>query len=448
MTGNSNPRSQQGVAKGHDLTKVERSRVTEVHAIVKSGNLESFITRQAEISLRELLGDKQHYVLALHGSSKQGKSNILRSIFSHDVLALHLELGYEPTPIAIYKALLNSARAVVRKTRSESTSNVWEIGKIFVWKNEIKGGDAMEFVDGEFDDVTWVAKALLDASPARVLVLDNFHHVDLDGQKKLSRDFTVLGAKGFKVVVAGTWKQADYLRALNNDLRDAYQSVSVDPWTPAELEKVVAAGAKALGYAMPEEAKRTLASVSRGSIGALQSITARYYLDQIKGDRRYKNVSEATKANTAAQLVAGQAADDMASTLVSISDYGSRDATGRHHVSYVVEAILSSTPDEVRRGFSIEQLKARVDSATRAWALKQKRPVELMSPQDFARKVKVDWMKHQIVENNTPFVVYDKQLDRVTINDSMLVFLHSLVSALLRDKFLRILRERPLEVGT
>lgn len=427
----------------NDIRQIDPTLVEDVHAVVKSANLKSFITRKAETELRALMSKRQYYVIALHGSSKQGKSNILRSLFSENFSALHLELGFEPSATAIYKGLLSAAHATVKRAHQESNGNWWEIGKFIVWKGTVESKQSYEIVDGNFDDISWVAAALLKASAARTIVLDNFHHVDLETQKKLSRDFTVLGAKGFKIVVAGTWKQADYLRTLNNDLNNAYKSISVDPWDAGELEQVVCTGAHALGYAMPQDASRTLAAISRGSISALQAITARYYLDQIKGDRRYQGVTAPVKANTAAQLVAKEGAEEMAQTLVAISDYGSQDATGRHHVSYIVEAIISSTPDEVRRGFSLDELKLRVDACTVAWSKKKGVEPILMTAQEYPRKVKIDWMNHQIVANNTPFIVFDKQLNKITVNDSMLVFLHSLVRDLLRDKFTRLLEDRP-----
>ena len=41
--------------------------------------------------------------------------------------------------------------------------------------------------------------------------------------------------------------------------------------------------------------------------------------------------------------------------------------------------------------------------------------------QEFGNKLKVQWMKHQIDMNSTPLVIYDSDLQRVTVNDSALV---------------------------
>lgn len=58
-----------------------------------------------------------------------------------------------------------------------------------------------------------------------------------------------------------------------------------------------------------------------------------------------------------------------------------------------------------------------------------------MSSAEFMKKVKVDWMGHQIERNNTPIVVYDRTSKRVTVNDAMVIFVHRVSHDLLLKEF-------------
>jgi hypothetical protein len=388
-----------------DITKIDPNRVHEIHVIDKSRNLESFVVRAAERELRAALERRQHYVIALHGASKQGKTSILRSIFENDFRALHVELGAAATSEKIYKTLLNETRAPTRETIKKKGKFVWGFDKLIVGRREDEVERGAEVPDGDFSEINWVTRQLERSTDIRTIVIDNFHHVSPVEQRILAKDFTCLGAKGFKIVIAGTWKDSDYLSALNTDLSEGYKSLSIDPWTNDELQAVVKKGAQVLGYQMPNASAEALAHVARGSISALQAITARFYLDQIAGTPSYQKVNDAGKANVAATAVANDRAPQLAKNLLEVAQWGATDTTGRTKVSFVVEALLAASPDELRKGFVESALKAKVDACATGWAKEMKTKAELMSPQEFGNKIKSGWMAHQIEKNNTPIVV-------------------------------------------
>jgi hypothetical protein len=423
-----------------DIAKINPDRVHDVHVIDKSRNLESFIVRDAERQLRDALQRRQHYVIALHGASKQGKTSILRSIFESDFRALHVELGASATSEKIYRTLLNETRATVKETVRRRGKFVWGIEKLIVGRREDEEERGAEIADGDFTEINWVTRQLEKSTDVRIIVIDNFHHVSPVEQRILAKDFTCLGAKNFKIVIAGTWKDTDYLSALNTDLSEGYKSLSIDPWSNDELHAVVMKGAGVLGYEMPKASADALAHVARGSIAALQAITARFYLDQIAGAPVYHKVNDAQKANVAATTIANDRAPQLAKNLLEVAQWGAMDSTGRSKVSFVVEALLEASPDELRKGFNEAALKAKVDACAKNWAKEMKSKPELMSPQEFGNKIKNGWMAHQIEKNNTPIVVFDRHKEKITVNDSMIVFVHSLNSHLLRAEFMKCVK--------
>jgi hypothetical protein len=394
---------QPAVANSHtqvlSFDGISTDRVCAVHGLNKAANVESVISRSAEKQLCDYLAGPTHFLIALHGSSKQGKSTILRNVFPNKFQALILELGHDPSREQIYRNILAKARASVR-SKSKQGLGVkvkTKLGfKIFGAKAEAGMEEEAhksienEFIKGDDIDIDYVGDRLKSATPIRVIVLDNFHHVSDECQKQFARDFASLGGKGFKVVIAGTWKQADYLVSHNTDLAEYYRNVSIDPWSIEELEEVVRVGAHALKFQMPAAALRVLAAGAQGSIWALQNITQRFYLDQIAKETAYAKASNAAKANIAAQRVSSERVKEIAERLVRVSDFGAKDETGRSQVSFVTAAILASSPDEMEAGFSEVSLKKKVDTLATEWARRHKKKVALMDAAEFAKKIKQD----------------------------------------------------------
>jgi hypothetical protein len=129
-------------------------------------------------------------------------------------------------------------------------------------------------------------------------------------------------------------------------------------------------------------------------------------------------------------------------SLVAVSDWGAGDNTGRHQVSYAIDAFLRATPNDLQGGFTIDKLRAAVDQEAKKWCASAGCEPVLMTAAESAKKLKVDWMKHQIQKHNTPVVVYDRIRDRVFVNDSAVVFVHRTKAFPLLKEFHDLLRKR------
>lgn len=421
------------------LPALTPARIRQVHTLDRAANPESFIHRRAERQLIEALDDRAYNIIALHGASKQGKTTILRSVLTASRPHILVQPGAKITREQLYKSFLTRAHA--RTTIGETRKALAE-GGIFGLK---AGGEAsweLEPIQGEFSDVNWVADLLIQTTNARILVIDNFHHVDEAVQGELAADFVVWATLGFTILIAGTWKEQDYLVSRNVDLREYYVAISVDPWERDELEAVVLEGASALGVEMQRAISACCARDANGSIAALQLIMQRYYLDRLAGDARYDTCGPLQQVNIAATSVSRERAQTLAKLLVEVSDWGAKDQTDRTQVSFITEALLQATPAELANGFSEKDLKARVDQCALRWAKETGAQAEIMAFSDYMKKIKLDWMAHQILQNNTPIVVYDRTSKRVTVNDAMLIFVHRTSHDLLLNEFRRALRAR------
>lgn len=408
------------------IKSISAKRVKAVHKLDRAKNVESFVRRESEVQLIAALDEGEYSVIAIHGASKQGKTSVLRSVFSTERPHFIYQPGAKPTRSQFYRNVLASAKVGISAAETYRRSGEID-GKAVViearYREEMERLD--ELVTGEIEDPGYVGNALKAATNARVIVIDNFHHIDEEVQAELAADFVVLATLGFKIVIAGTWKETDYLTTRNTDLMGYYTSVSIDPWKEFELRAVVQAGADALNFQPARKLVESLAKAASGSVAALQLITRQWYLHHIEAtDPRYNSGSYGHQVNAASNEVSKAWASEIATKLIAVTSWGAVDKSGRHQVSYIAEAILRSSPKEVAAGLSPDTLKAKVDQISTEWNNRAGRDAALMTKQDYMNKIKVGWMAHQVEKNNTPMFVYDRTSDLVTMNDSMLIFVH------------------------
>ncbi len=434
------------------------SSVPELHTAIKALSLKdirathnisrhappgALIVRQAETDLRDHIDNPDYCVISLHGPSKQGKSSLLRPLLRNTDEVLGIEASDGMRKIDLYRGLLQRAGAVIEQgaTESDSVSVKVNLGIVSLGYQD-NAETPQRIFQGSLLDAQWVSSLIANATQARVLVIDSFHHFSKAEQTALSKDFTVFAGAGFTIVAAGTWKQANYLVERNGDLRGQHAHVSVDPWDEAELQNVVRTGARALGLSLPRSLVVAIAKQSNGSIAALQQICARYYDDVRTGAIEYVGQSPSQLVNMAAQKLSNDMANDMADTLFKASQWGTRDATGRRIVSYVIEEVLSVSATDLRAGFALEGLHDRVNARMQAAAEAASQEFTPIDRAEFNQKLKAQWPAHQASINNTPMFVWDQTIDRFVVNDAMLTFIHRASWAQLGNAFAETLQTR------
>jgi Uri superfamily endonuclease len=428
---------------GFEESTVTKTDVLGAHSLSRNSNPGSFIHRKAEQMLADYLDDPGICVVSLHGPSKQGKSTILRNVFGPDRPRLTMEASEGISKQEIYARLLNVAGANIQLSESVSSSGQVTVGVPGLGGSA--GGEVtrtFQNFSGSLNDADWVGDLLLKSTQIRNIAIDSFHHIHEDVQTALAKDFTVLAGKGFTIVAAGTWKQGNYLVERNSDLSGQHKHVSVDPWELDELMAVVRKGGEALKVELGSDVIRSIAEKSCGSIAALQLICQQYHLDRLSEEDAQAQMPPLQVVNTAAQRVSRENAENMAQRLDAISRWGSTDQSGRHHVSFITDAILSASPTELRDGFTLSDLKKRTDNSAKGWRKLTRIKPEFLSDSEFGSKVKSQWTAHQVKTNNTPIFVWDRTIDRYIVNDAMLVFVHRTNGVLLRNRFRNRIRER------
>jgi hypothetical protein len=248
-----------------------RTTVSE-HSYVDRGKLDE--------SVGTLAKRNQH--IALKGESKSGKSWLRQKIFPESNV---IQCRIDDTVEGFFRqALANLGISVVVETIDGKGGSLSFEGTIEAgWKFLAKaagtfrgeGHISKEKVSrplgrDEFDIEFFCS--VIKASGKR-LVIEDFHYLSNDQQRKLAHDLKSFWDYGVYVVVVGIWHRKNYLTYLNPDLSGRITEVSVD-WSRDELRKSFEKGCAALKVLPEREIAERISQDSYSNIGILQTLAA------------------------------------------------------------------------------------------------------------------------------------------------------------------------------
>ncbi|ASC66543.1 Uncharacterised protein [Achromobacter denitrificans] len=233
--------------------------------------------------------ERQHTHIAIRGASKAGKS-WLRQRVLHDPIIVQCRLQY--TTLDIYRDALAKLDISIEGERTRTLgvngrlSASGEAGFKLLAKvtGEIEteggyeAGKTTKVVGKDLHDLDFIAEII--RSSGRILVIEDFHYLTTEEQKKFAFDLKTLWDYKTYVVVVGVWISENMLITLNPDLSDRIEEISVT-WQEHELKAVLSKGAKNLGLELSEPMTSELARISYGSVGLVQKLALRTIADEL-----------------------------------------------------------------------------------------------------------------------------------------------------------------------
>jgi hypothetical protein len=288
-------------------------RTHEVFGIQPAVSEHSYIDRGSlDREFRKLVDRKQTHI-AIRGASKAGKSWLRQRVLT-DPIVVQCRLSY--TTLDIYRDAL--ARLDV-KVEVEKTSTNAIKGKIAAsgeagfkliakatGSGEIAGehltATKEQSVGKDIDDLEFIASIIRAAG--RILVIEDFHYLPVDEQRKFAFDLKTLWDYKTFVVVVGVWISENMLITLNPDLSDRIEELAVT-WQPAELKQVLIKGCAKLNLRPTDEVATNLALSSYESVGLLQKLALRLIDDEL-------GITEAAPAGSEIVIDNASAVEDAA----------------------------------------------------------------------------------------------------------------------------------------
>ncbi len=261
----------------------------EVFGIAPEVKEHSYVDRgDLDATFRRLIERKQTHV-AIRGVSKAGKS-WLRQRVLRDPIVVQCRLSY--TTAEIYRDAL--ARLDIQTTVERTVSSTFEgkitaageAGMMFIAKasGELEASASrassvtQQVIGKNIHDLDFIA-SIIKAS-GRMLVVEDFHYLPVEEQRKFAFDLKTLWDYQTFVVVVGVWISENMLITLNSDLSDRIEEIAVT-WSKSELKRVLKKGCDALNLNMSAPVADRLAEISYESVGLLQKLALRLLDDEL-----------------------------------------------------------------------------------------------------------------------------------------------------------------------
>jgi hypothetical protein len=393
------------------------------------------VKRDIEAQFQDALNNHGLAVIAIYGTSKQGKSSLRRSVLPADSCTF-VQLTGSDTREGLFKEILNQAGAVGRSRQNVGgkvvhrfrfslnpltffgllgESNLSVDRKKEDWKER-----EVEDVQVDYSSAASVARHYATVAESRPIVLDNFHYADRALQEQLSTDVLVFANQGIKTVVLGTWHEQNYLLRFNKDLERRVCPISIEPWNDNDLHRILTEGEKQLNIVFIEKIRNSIVQRCKGNVSLLQDV-ALAYLQTKLGIRetvtQQQHVGDMTKLTEAFDECANSLVNEAKLRFGEIAKIGSEWVNGRTRMYWLITAFLKIPEATHVNGVPIEQV---IDAANRL--LSQARTREQLTAQVAGTLLKEQLLRGQQNRFKTPIVAYDPDKNRLFIVDSWTLF--------------------------
>lgn len=339
----------------------------EVFGIRPEVNEYSYIDRGSlDIELKKLLDRRQSHI-AIRGASKSGKSWLRQRVLNNPIVVqcrLDYELGH------IYRDAL--ARLDIR-LEVEATKKAKFEGKVSASGEagvkllaKVTGGGELgasaeretklQTVGKDHADLEFVASLIRESG--RVLVIEDFHYLPVEQQKRFAFDLKTLWDYKVFVVVVGVWSTQNMMITLNPDLSERIDEVSV-VWTDSELREVLLKGCSHLNIEVGQKVAEELSAIAYGSAGLLQKLALRYLDDELgltEGSQTKVVVEDLPKVKDAAMHVADQL-NQLYQTFARRVSEGIRSRTNATGIyAHAMAAIMDADDASLSLGLSAKDI--------------------------------------------------------------------------------------------
>ncbi len=398
--------------------------VSEVFGIRPNDNPKSYIERDdVEKRLKRKLRERARTVIALHGSSLQGKSSLLRTLPRDSYLRATGAKG--TTAEATYRGILNQCNAQLRIGREAGAEGEIGFDAHYVQiKLAGKGKRTSEYIQADLSNPDSVALALAQCTDKRTIVFDNFHFFDQDVQEHFTkgiRSFEDIHnparagqPDGFNFVVLGTWHSQSYLETLPGDLAGRVENIPVEPWHRHDLAKVLDEGQRHLNVTFHPDVKTALMWYCEGNVGVMQELTKETLIRESvqETQRRSKEIKDWEAVNQVAEKIAKRQRPSVVGKLKKLSECGTTFLKGETRSYWILKAFLSGNRQILLEGCPIPGLLQSTNKLV-AKADRSKRIPEA------ALRLLIDkqWLEYQQKYLGTPIIAYDEDKELLMVLD-------------------------------
>ncbi|MCT4776680.1 MULTISPECIES: hypothetical protein [Exiguobacterium] len=354
-----------------------RLTVSQVFGVSKDMVL-SYIERdQVDAKFKEALEGDKHIIV--YGSSKQGKSALRRKHLSEEKEIL-IQCGPQHNTADIYASILRQFEILLETSSSEKTIKAGEANagikvkvKVpFLGEGDgslgIKGSDAVEKVinyksiDINLELAQDIGEVIHITKRDKVIVLENFHYLSDEVQRKLAFDLRSFQEIGIRFIILGIWRERNRLNQFNGDLVDRIVEIPVEPWEDKDFDQVINKGVNQLNIRFSDEVKRRIIEVSFGNIGIVQEICKQFCISsKVIGKTENCLILEDIEIlEEAIGIKVESYTSRHLRALESIADASRLYERGLFLPYYIVKVILETDIEDLKQGIQRQELHSKI----------------------------------------------------------------------------------------
>ncbi|WP_146762347.1 hypothetical protein [Paenibacillus contaminans] len=335
---------------------------------VKKEMVLSYIEReQVDQKFKRALKTDNHIVV--YGASKQGKSTLRRKHVSMDEEVL-IQCVPNHDIVSIYSSILRQSGVQMETSISEkvlshddSDSKAKIKAKIPLF-GEVdaefggKEGESNErivnykSIEINIEIAQDIGEVLNGISFNKFIVLENFHYLDDEIQKRLAFDLRTFQDMGVRVIILGIWRERNRLNQFNGDLIDRIIEIPVEPWEDKDFDLVIDKGCKLLNISFSDSIKNNIKNYSFGNIGIVQELCKElcFAYGVLLKKPLHENFYDEKYLQKAIQIKVEDYTSRHERALESIADASRHYESGLFLPYYIVKIIVLSDVLELKSG--------------------------------------------------------------------------------------------------
>lgn len=361
------------------MSRPHEHRLDHVYGIARQGVPLTYVARTDvdERFLNEITRD-QHIVV--YGSSKQGKSSLLRTALNDDdYVAVQCAIDWDKE--AVYRAILKEIGISVAETETHTGSGTRELkaevkaeggvplfakgsGGVTTGGSRTKSDStASRYIEFDPSSATDVIRVLQEAGFEKWIVLEDFHYLDPDVQRQLASDLkTFFERSKLSFIIVGVWLEANKLVVYNGDLAGRITSIPADTWTEEELRAVIRAGESLLNISFSEDVIEEVIGRSQRNVGLLQEACRQMCIARgiFSSAPETEHFDDLADVEAAYSYVADQLAARYANVISQFSE-GLRDQE-LHMYKWIMHSVISADHAQRLAGLKAQDMYRHIDT--------------------------------------------------------------------------------------
>jgi hypothetical protein len=399
----------------------------DVFGVAEHVKMCSYVDRGGlDAHLRYALQTERH--IAVHGSSKQGKSWLRdRVLEGTESVLVQCQTGTTTGSLLTDALGAVGVRAELRRTsgrdfegtldfRASGSLGLSLLGKLGM---ELKGGAKQarskitesEPVGQTPGNLWWVARTIL-ASEKR-LIIEDCHYLDDACLRDLAFVLKALGGYGLHVLIAGIWPQDHLLGYYNGDLVGRVEDIHLQ-WNDSELNEVLRMGSAALNVGLSSNLRRELVVDAAGNVGLLQHLAEALCREERISSRQRS--PQYLTAGPSLDRARRSVADGMRYRFQAFAEnFGDAAITAQPTMrkpARILEALVTCSDEDLLRGVRTEALSAQLEPHGR-------RQISAASLEAFLEQL---GQMHASMSVRPPVFSYNTHSRRICLADPSLLF--------------------------